>query len=32
VRFRYSDFTDIRSGNKYAFNASVLQLYVSSTF
>ena len=32
VRFRYSDFTDIRTGSPYAFNASVLQLYVSATF
>ncbi|HEX7435543.1 MAG TPA: DUF3570 domain-containing protein [Caldimonas sp.] len=32
VRFRFSDFTDIRTGNPYAYNASVLQLYVSATF
>lgn len=32
VRFRYGDFTDIRTGSPYAFNASVVQMYVSSTF
>lgn len=32
VSFRYSDFTDVRTGGKYAFNASVLQLFVSATF
>ena len=32
VRFRYNDFTDIRTGDKYAFNAGVLQLFVSATF
>ncbi|MBI3368669.1 MAG: DUF3570 domain-containing protein [Burkholderiales bacterium] len=31
-RFSYHDFTDIRTGQLYANNASVLQLYVSSTF
>lgn len=32
VRFRYSDFTDIRTGEKYSVAASILQLYVSATF
>jgi hypothetical protein len=32
VRFKYADFTDIRTGRLYAFNAGVLQLYVSGTF
>ena len=32
VRFKYSDFTDIRTGSAYGFNAGVLQLYVSATF
>lgn len=30
--FKYSDFTDLRTGERYANNASVLQLYVSGTF
>ena len=32
VRFSYGDFTDIRTGSKYAFNAGVLQLFVSAIF
>jgi hypothetical protein len=32
VRFKYSDFTDIRTGNLYAYNANLLQLYASVTF
>ncbi len=32
VRFKYSDFTDLRSGSLYGFNANVLQLYVTATF
>jgi hypothetical protein len=32
VRFKFSDFTDIRTGSLYAFNANVLQLYVSANF
>jgi len=32
VRFKFSDFTDIRTGSLFAYNASVLQLYVSATF
>ena len=31
-RMRYHDFTDIRTGTPYRHNASVVQLYVSSTF
>ena len=32
VRFKYSDFTDIRTGSAYSFDANVLQLFVSATF
>jgi Protein of unknown function (DUF3570) len=32
VRFKFSDFTDIRTGELYAYNANVLQLYLSATF
>ncbi len=32
VRFKFKDFTDIRTGNLYANNASVLQLFVSGSF
>jgi hypothetical protein len=32
VQFKYKDFTDIRTGSPYSFNANVLQLYVSATF
>ena len=32
VHFKYTDFTDIRTGKPYAFDANVLQLYVSATF
>jgi len=32
VRFDYSDFTDVRTGQAYTFNANLLQLYVSATF
>ena len=32
VRFKYSDFTDIRSGRPYSFDGHVLQLYMSATF
>lgn len=31
-RFRFKDFTDLRSGAPYRHDAHVLQLYVSSTF
>jgi Protein of unknown function (DUF3570) len=32
IRFKFSDFTDLRSGGAYAFTAHLLQLYVSATF
>jgi len=32
VRFKYADFTDVRTGAAYAFDANVLQLFVSATF
>ena len=32
MRFKYSDFTDLRTGGAYAFTAHVLQLYVTATF
>ena len=32
VQFKFKDFTDIRTGSPYAFNANVLQLFVSATF
>jgi Protein of unknown function (DUF3570) len=32
VRFKFKDFTDIRTGSPYAYNTSVLQLFVSATF
>lgn len=31
-RFDYKDFTDIRSGKPYAFDATLLQLYLSATY
>ncbi|AKJ29230.1 hypothetical protein AAW51_2539 [Caldimonas brevitalea] len=31
-RFKYSDFTDVRTGAPYAFNANVFQIYVSATY
>ena len=31
-QFRFSDFTDLRTGALYAYNANVVQVYVSSTF
>jgi hypothetical protein len=30
--WRFKDFTDLRSGTRYAYSADVLQLYVSATF
>ncbi len=30
--FRFSDFTDLRTGNNYKYNADVLQLMASATF
>jgi Protein of unknown function (DUF3570) len=32
VRFQYSDFTDIRTGKLYSFNANVLEFFVSATY
>jgi hypothetical protein len=32
VRYQFNDFTDIRTGSPYAYNANVLQVYVSATF
>ncbi|MEP7302802.1 MAG: DUF3570 domain-containing protein [Caldimonas sp.] len=32
VHFKFKDFTDIRTGNPYAYNAHVLQLFVTGTF
>jgi hypothetical protein len=30
--FRYRDFTDVRTGRLYSFNASVMEFFVSATF
>ena len=30
--FRFSDFTDVRTGGKYSYNAHVLQVYLTGTF
>jgi len=32
VDFKYSDFTDVRTGRPYSFNASVFELFVSATY
>lgn len=32
VQFMFKDFTDLRTGNPYSFNANVLQVFVSATF
>ena len=32
VRFKYSDFTDVRTGKAYSFDADLMQLFVSATF
>jgi len=32
LRFQYNDFTDIRTGQAYGFDAKVLELFVSATF
>ncbi|WP_341888351.1 DUF3570 domain-containing protein [Variovorax sp. YR752] len=32
IRFNYSNFTDIRDGSAYRFNANLLQLYATATF
>jgi hypothetical protein len=31
-QFRFSDFTDLRTGQPYSYNANVVQVYVSATF
>ena len=31
-QFRFADFTDLRNNQPYAYNANVVQVYVSSTF
>ena len=31
-QFRFADFTDLRTGGLYSYNANVVQVYVSSTF
>lgn len=32
TQFKFSDFTDIRTGAPYAYNANVLQVYLTATF
>jgi uncharacterized protein DUF3570 len=32
IRFHYSDFTDVRTGGLYSFNANVVELFVTATF
>ena len=32
IRFRYSDFTDVRTGSPYSYAANVLQLFVTANF
>ena len=32
TRFKFKDFSDIRTGAPYAYNANIFQLYVSATF
>ncbi|MEO5882307.1 MAG: DUF3570 domain-containing protein [Caldimonas sp.] len=32
AHFKFKDFTDLRTGDKYAYNASILQLFVTGTF
>ena len=32
IRFNYSNFTDVRNGQAYDFDANLLQLYVTATF
>src|SRR5262249_25558022 len=32
VKFKYSDFTDLRTGSLYSYDANVLQVYLSATF
>ena len=32
LRYRYSDYTDLRNGSPYSLNAAVLQLYVTTSY
>ena len=32
MRFKYSDFTDVRTGGAYAFTGHILQFYVTATY
>jgi hypothetical protein len=32
VHFKFKDFTDLRTGDKYAHSASIVQLYLTGTF
>jgi hypothetical protein len=32
TRFKFKDFTDLRSGSLYGYNASVIQVYLSATY
>ena len=32
LRFQYSDFTDLRTGQLYSFNANILELFVSANY
>jgi hypothetical protein len=32
ARFNFSDFTDIRDGSKYSYDATIVQVFVSATF
>jgi Protein of unknown function (DUF3570) len=32
LRFNYNDFTDVRTGKLYSFNANVLEFFVSATY
>ena len=32
TRFQYKDFTDIRTGNLYGYNANIVQLFVTATY
>ncbi len=31
-RFNFSDFTDVRTGSKYSYDATIVQLFVSATY
>ena len=32
TRYKFKDFTDIRTGSLYTYNAGVLQVYLSATY